>query len=245
MRRVLFRVAGIAFHAYPTMLYLGLVAGVVAGHYLAGSSGLDATRVTAATIVLVAPALFGSRLLFVALNWTEYRREPARIWRRSEGGAALYGGLLLSLVLSVPLLAWLRVSPGAFWDVAAVTMLVGMIPTRIGCVLNGCCGGRPSNGPLALYLPDERGIWRRRIPVQGLEAAWAAVLLAATAALWTRRPFEGAAFLSVLAAYGTGRSVLESLRETPDRIGTISVHQAISIALAVVSLTGLIVLGSA
>ena len=236
MRPVLLRVGGFALRAYPTLLYFGLLSGVAAGQYVARQSEVDPVRVSVATVFLAAAALLGARLLFVALHWDVYRREPLRIWRRSEGGAALYGGLVLPLILSVPLLRALDLPFGAFWDLATVTILVGMIPTRLGCFLNGCCAGRPSQGPLALYLPGRLGRWERRIPVQLLEAAWAAVLLAATAAWWSRRPFDGSVFLAAIGGYGIGRFVLESLRETVDRIGPFSVNRAISLALVAASL---------
>ena len=111
-------------------------------------------------------------------SWRAYRREPWRIWRRSDGGAAMYGAVPCMVLASMPLLAVLQLPFGAFWDVATFCILIGMIFTRIGCLLNGCCSGRPSEGRWALLLADHRGIQRRRIPTQLLEAGWAALLLA-------------------------------------------------------------------
>ena len=114
---------------------------------------------------------------------------------------------------------------------------------RIGCLLNGCCAGRPSTGRLALHLPNHRGVWRRRIPTQLLEAAWAALLLVAAIALWRRLPFDGALFLSAIAGYGIGRLVLESTRERQDRrIGGATLQRAILLALVVLSAGPLLLL---
>jgi phosphatidylglycerol:prolipoprotein diacylglycerol transferase len=235
MHRVLFEWRGIVIHAYPAMLYVGLVGGVVAGNYAAHRAGLDPARAYVATLLLIVPALLGARLLFVATHWHVYRRDLRRIWRRSDGGAALYGGLALAVPLSVPLLAALRVSFGAFWDVAIFTMLVGMVFTKVGCLLNGCCAGRPTTGLLGLRLPDTRGEWRRRIPTQLLEAGLAVVLIVGAAVVWKRLPFEGALFLCVVGAYGIGRTLLESTRDTVDRVGSLGVNYAISGVLVVLS----------
>lgn len=235
MRPVLFRWRGVAFGAYPTFLYFGLNAGVLAGHAAAHASGLDPFRVFAATVLLLLPALFGARLLHVACNWSAYRASPQRIFRRSEGGAAQYGGLLLGVPLSVPLLALLDLSFGAFWDVGAITILAGMILTRVGCLLNGCCAGRPSDAWFSARLPDANGVWTRRIPTQCLEALWAAALLAAAAILWRVMPFEGALFAFVLGGYCSGRLVLESLRELPPGRPFTAQH-AISLGMAAASL---------
>src|SRR5688572_30818475 len=131
MRPVLFRCWGITFWAYPTFLYLGLVAGVFAGNAAARASGLDPLRVYIATFALILPALAGARLLYVACEWPRFRRTGAAIWNRNEGGAAQYGGLLLAVPLSFPLLWSLDLPVAAFWDVGMITILTGMILTRV------------------------------------------------------------------------------------------------------------------
>jgi phosphatidylglycerol---prolipoprotein diacylglyceryl transferase len=239
MRRVLFRWQGLDIYSYPFMLYLGLVFGVLAGTVAANVAHLDSARVRLATLLLLVPALAGSRLLFVATHWHIYRREPRGIWRRSEGGAAMYGGLLLGVPLSGPLLSLLQVPFGAFWDVATFTILIGMVFTRVGCVLNGCCAGRPSSSRFALYLPNCRGIWERRLPTQLMEGGWAVLLLGGAATTWNRMPFAGALFLSVVGAYGAGRLVLESTRECQSGNARFGLQHAISAGLVVVSVAAL------
>jgi phosphatidylglycerol:prolipoprotein diacylglycerol transferase len=149
--------------------------------------------------------------------------------------------LALALPLSVPLLAALQLPLGAFWDVGMLTILVGMIFARIGCLLNGCCGGRPSNGWLGLYLPNHRGVWARRIPTQCLEAGLAAVLLIAAVALWPRLPFPGSLFLLATVGYASGRLALESLRELDPGASRFTIHHGISVILIMVSLAVLAV----
>jgi phosphatidylglycerol:prolipoprotein diacylglycerol transferase len=239
MRPILFRWRGITIWSYPAMLYLGLVAGVVAANMAAHAIGLDAFRVYVATLVLIVFALIGARLLHVASYWRLYQESPRRIWDRRDSGAAQYGGLALALPLSVPLLAALELPLGAFWDVAMLTILVGMIFARIGCLLNGCCGGRPSQGWLSLYLPNHRGVWARRIPTQCLEAGLAAVLLIAAVEAWPWLPFPGALFLLVTAGYAAMRLVLESLRELDPGASRFTIHHALSVLLVVASLAAL------
>jgi len=236
MRRILFQWHGIKIFSYPAMLYFGLLFGIVAGNFAAHVANLNSAHVFVATLLLLVPALVGARLLFVVSHWEYYRREPKRIWRRSEGGGALYGGLPLALLVSLPLLHILRLPFGAFWDVATFTILIGMILARIGCLLNGCCAGRTTEGWLALYLPDHQGIWQRRMPTQLLEAAWAIVLLIGAIVIWHQMPFQGALFLLALAGYSTGRFWLEFTRESQDRVGKIQLYQTTSLVLVVLSL---------
>ena len=239
MRPVLLDMHGVRIHSYPAMLYLGMVVGMTAGNYAANLTGLDSARVLVAMVLLTIPGLVGARLLFVATHWSIYRREPRRIWRRSEGGASLQGGLLLMVITSLPLLGALRVPFGGFWDVAILTMLIGMIFTKVGCLLNGCCGGRPTDGWFALYLPDHRGVWRRRIPTQLLESGLAMLILIAAVGLWTHRPFQGAVFLACLLVYSVGRFALQATREEQEKLGKWNIQQAMCVVFGSMALAGL------
>ncbi len=236
MRRVLFTWRDIRIHSYPAMLYLGLVVGMTAGNYAANLAGLDSARVLVVMLLLIAPALIGARLLFVATEWHQYRSEPKRIWRRTEGGMSLLGGLPLIIAGSVPLLAVLRVPFGQFWDVTIFTILITMVFTRIGCLLHGCCCGRASAGPLALYLPDEAGRWQRRIPSQLLEAGLAVVLLLGAVMMWRARLFPGAVFWTATVGYMLGRYALQSTRATQEHFGALNVQRALSVAFALIAL---------
>jgi phosphatidylglycerol:prolipoprotein diacylglycerol transferase len=242
LRQILLEWRGIRIYSYSVMLYLGLIFGIVAGDYAAHLAALSSARVLVAMILLTVPGLLGARLLFVATRWTIYRREPWRIWRRSEGGAAVLGGLVLAVAVSPPLLSAVELPFGAFWDVATFAMLIGLIFGRLGCVLHGCCSGRPSAGLFALELPDHRGVWRRRIPTQLLEAGWALILLIAAVGLWKHSPFPGALFLAVVAAYGGGRFALQGAREQQDRLGMLDIQKGVCVALVTLSLAGLLVL---
>ena len=236
MRRVLFHWGVIPIYSYPAMLYIGIVLGVYAELYAALASGLDVVSSLAMTLLLLTIALLGARLLHVLAHWQVYRSRPQTIFQFSNGGASMYGGLVLAVPTSSLVLSVVELPIGAFWDVASFTMLVGMIVTRLGCLLNGCCAGRPSSSRWALTLPDHRGVCYRRVPTQILEAAWGSIVLLGAATIWHRLPFQGALFLYAIGSYGAGRIVLESLRDNPDRVMGVTLHKAISTTFVATSL---------
>ena len=241
MYPVLLHWHGIRIHSYLAFLYFGMVLGLLAGNYAANVSGLDSVRVFVAMLLLMLAGLVGARLLFVAIHWRIYRREPGRIWRRSEGGAAMQGGLLLAVLVSLPLLAAVRLPLGLFWDVATFTMLIWLSVARLGCLLHGCCGGRPTQSWFAVCLPNQRGVWRRRIPTQLVEAGWGALILLGAAGLWDARPFPGAVFLAAVTAYACGRFILERLRDHRDRVGALDVQRALAAAIGMLGLGTLLI----
>lgn len=241
-RPYLFHIGRWNVPSYTVMLYVGCVLGVYAGVALGGGAGLDERRVAVATVVLMVPALVGSRLLFVVQHAADYRADPARIWRRAEGGAALFGGLVLALAVSVPLLRVLDLPFLAYWDAGAVTMAAGNVFTRIGCHLTGCCAGRETLGRFGTDLPNRAGVWSRRIPAQLLEAAWALAAVAVAVALtrgWGRSflDFDGAAFAVIIALYGAGRAVLEGAREGESGRSASSLNVWVAVGLVILGAT--------
>lgn len=234
MRPVLFHWRGRPVWSYPAMLYVGLVVGITIGNVVANTRGLDGTRVWLATVLLVPVALLGARLAYVVPHWESFRDAPGRMWRRDVGGQVMYGGLV-AVPVSIPLLAVLDVGFWAFWDIAAVVMLVGMVFTRVGCLLNGCCVGRATDGRFGLLLRDRSGIVRHRIPSQLLEAGLGAAVLAAALAIPADTP-AGTTFLASLGAYAVGRALLQGTREGARRLDPL---RAVSLGLAAVAVAAL------
>jgi len=197
---------------YTAMLYLGCVVGIYAGTAVASAEGIAAASFALAALALLPPALIGARLLFVLQHLGQFRSAPRRIWRRTDGGSALYGGLILSVLVSVPVLAAAELPFLRFWDAAAVTMVVGLILTRFGCLARGCCAGRVTNGRVGVWLPNAHGVWARRFPTQIVEAGWGVVLLALAISARSSLP-RGGIFALLVAGYAGGRLLLEDTRD--------------------------------
>jgi phosphatidylglycerol:prolipoprotein diacylglycerol transferase len=218
------------------MLYVGFVVGDMAGSAVAASDGLEPTRFAMAALVLLVPALIGARLWYAVENPRFFLAEPARLWRTQDGGAGLYGGLVLSFAVSAPVLAVADLDFWRFWDGAAVVMLIGMMITRVGCMMNGCCYGRETGGSFGLWLPDHHGQWQRRFPTQLLEAALSTVILVAELIAKPHLPLHGALFLTAAVAYAAGRLGLQLLRANTRILGaSTQVNLAFSAVLIVIA----------
>lgn len=245
MRRILCTVHGVRIYSYNAALYVGLVLGIQTALVMAPRLGLAPLPLLAATLLLIATAIVGSRALYVLerevrdagaavlLDARRLRHAWQALWRFGEGGASMYGGLLLALALSLVLLPALGIRFAAFWDASAFTMLVGSTVTRFGCLLNGCCSGRPTRGWLGVPLADYRGRVVRRIPVQMLDAAWTTVLFGLLVALVMQPvpPVPGVLAATAIGSYALGRIVLESWRDRPSIAGGLRVHRALSAGL--------------
>jgi len=207
--------------SYLAMLYLGLLAGTYATYAAGRAEGLSGERFAWVIVLLLVPALLGARLAFVATRWSVYRLQPRQILPHgSEGGAVAYGALL-SVPVSVPLLVALGLPVASFWDAGAIGFLAAIGCLRIGCFLNGCCCGLVAG----------------RIPTQLLEAGLAAMLLGCAILAVGKMPFAGALFVSTLAAYAAGRFCIDFARETPRKLGRLTVAQVWSAGFVLLSVT--------
>jgi phosphatidylglycerol:prolipoprotein diacylglycerol transferase len=233
---VLVQWRGVRIYSYPVMLYLGLTLGIILGNSTARVAALDPFRFFVAVLILAAVGLIGARLLFVVENWKYYRQRPRSIWNQAEGGAAVLGGLVLSVAISPLILFPLDLPLGRFWDSATFVMLVWSRLGRLGCFLHGCCSGKPSAAFLALHLPNHRGVWQRRIPTQLLECALGVCILAIAGVLWAYRPFPGALFLICLSSYGLGRAALYPLRESYGGARPSVLYQSLAAACGILAL---------
>jgi phosphatidylglycerol---prolipoprotein diacylglyceryl transferase len=217
---------------YPTLLGIGSIIGIVTATRLAPWIGLAPGRTYVALVLLLIPALVGSRLLFVLMHWPRFRGNVRSIWRTNDGGLALYGGLVLTLVTSLLLLPALQLQGAAFWDAGTVVILIGMAFTKVGCHLTGCCAGRVSTSWWALESTDARGQRTRRLPAQLLESALAVVLLGVALVVRRELAIPGSVFLTGAIGYGIGRFLLEGVRETAGRERDVWVNRAISATLS-------------
>lgn len=194
------RIGPVRVHSYKVMLYAGCVAGVYAGAAIGGRYGMDEDRFALMTCALLVPAFAGARLWYAVQRRALFRAQRGRVLRRSDGGAALYGGLIAGPLVSVPVLAAAGLPFWTFWDATAVTMLVGLAFTRVGCLLHGCCGGRLTGRRLLT-----------RYPTQLLEVALAMAVLV-VALLVHQRLGPGMLISAVVVSYSAGRALLQPLR---------------------------------
>lgn len=237
-RRYLFSVGRLRIPSFAALLYLGFAVGVVLGGY---KTGLDYPRFTASALILLIFALFGSRLWYL-VGHPKFLGDRTGAVRVQDTGAGLYGGLILSFAVSWPVLRLMGLEFWRFWDGAAIVMLVSMAITRIGCLMNGCCSGRETHGPFGVWLPDDRGEWKRRYPTQLFEAAWSATILIVGLLLYQPSIPPGLLFLGSAAAYGIGRLGLELLRaDAASTALPTRINVGFSVTLAVVCIAAFVV----
>jgi phosphatidylglycerol---prolipoprotein diacylglyceryl transferase len=226
LRPTLITVAGRSIPAFQAMHYIGILVGLTLGAAVTQQLGADPNRFLLAGFVLFVPAVVGAHLGPDLLSGTA-RRES---WLMPRNGSAIFLGLP-PLLLAAPFVIWAVGLPaGVFLDAAAVAVAAGTVFGRIGCLLQGCCCGRPTSGRFGIPLADAYGVHARRLPTQLLDAAWAALLLGAMLVAVGHVPV-GACFFAGSILYGSGRLLTDFTRQQRPPASRFSQAQIASLAL--------------
>lgn len=206
------RFGPIEIKAYGTMLIVAFAAGAFYIIRWGNRAVLQPADVVDMALYCLIGAVLGSRIIFVALDWHTYASQPTHILNVWEGGLSFHGGLLGALV-ATGLFAWRRGKQYLrLLDEAAPGIALGYAFARVGCFLNGCCHGHPTNLPWGMIFPHGE---IKDVPVHPTQLYSIVATLLILAALvllkrWLLRP--GQIFASYLSLYSVSRFVMELTR---------------------------------
>jgi len=241
VRPVLFQVGPLSVHAYGAMLVLAFAVGIWWAMREARLRGLPAERMVDAGLAALIGGLVGARILYIALDSYLGWRDLPFIWR---GGLSFHGGLIGGII-TVALYALLaRVNPALIFDTGAPSMALGYAIARIGCFLNGCCYGGPTNLPWGVRFrdPTTAELTPPSHPAQLYATIGGLVVFAILLRLRPRARVHGQLFIAYLGLYGVIRFVVEFFRKGytsgPALPGPFTAAQVASIGLVVLGVAG-------
>ncbi|NYI40312.1 prolipoprotein diacylglyceryl transferase [Demequina lutea] len=223
------RAPGIILGAWPALVGLGALAGVALQSTLARAVGLPVTRVLLLALASCLVGIVGAKVYY---RLTHLGEKTGLL----VTGASLQGFVIGAItVLALGSALW-RLPVGTVLDVTAPALLLGQAIGRIGCFFGGCCTGLPTTSRWGLWSSDRR-IGVKRVPVQLMESASAAVLaVSSVAILRFAAPLpQGLVFVGGLSAYLVVRQLLFPLRGLPRK----TAHgRIITLAVASAALVG-------
>lgn len=150
---------GLPVRGYGLMLLIGITAGVGMAMYRARQGGLDPEIILSLAIWLVVCGVVGARLFYVVEYWDENfagrgpRDTLLEVINVPEGGLVIYGALVGAGVGFLVFVLKHRLPLLAMADLIAPSMAIGLAFGRVGCFLNGCCYGGPSDLPWHVTFP--------------------------------------------------------------------------------------------
>jgi phosphatidylglycerol---prolipoprotein diacylglyceryl transferase len=234
---VAFQIGGFTIYWYGVLAALGFVAAFWTSSRRAPREGFGPEVVLDLAPWLIGGAIVGARLFYVATHWqAEFAREPLwEVFALRRSGLVWYGGLIGASLATI-IYSWkTKVSLWKVADVIAPSIALGHAFGRVGCLMTGCCYGRPTTLPWAVYFPKDH--WTGGVgvhPTQIYEAVANALLYVGLMWLYRRKKFDGQIFAAYLIGYALLRGFVESFRgDYPQYYlgGHVTPAQLISVAI--------------
>jgi len=203
------RAPGVVPGAWPLLVGLGFILGLVVLSLLVRNSGMAVGAILALAGGAGALGLVGAKVYYRLTHHNDARASGL-------SGLSLQGFVITAMAVLVLGGLVLGVPIGSLLDATIPALLVGQAVGRLGCIFAGCCSGLPTTSRWAIWGSDRR-VGTRRIPVQTFESASAAFLAVVTGLIvWQVQPEPGGfVFLGGLSAYLIVRQVLFPLRGLP------------------------------
>jgi phosphatidylglycerol:prolipoprotein diacylglycerol transferase len=245
MHPILFRIGSWPVYSYGVLLALAYLAGLQLAVVRARRAGLDGAKVMDLGIYLIIAALIGAKLMLVAVDFDYFRSQPAEILSLVRAGGVFYGGLIAAFVVALWLVRRYQLPLWTTGDLIAPGIALGHIVGRFGCLLAGCCYGRPTGVAWAITFSDPVAAANVGTPLQiplhptQLYDAGAEALILALLLLTERRgrPFPGRTLWLYMLLYAISRFIIEFYRG--DERGVVfgmSTSQFVSLIIVPVSL---------
>jgi len=249
MHPILFKIGSWPVYAYGVLLAVAYLAGLQLAVVRARRAGLDAAKIMDLGIYLIIAALVGAKLMLIFVDFDYFRSNPAELLSLVRSGGVFYGGLMLSFATGLWLVRRYRLPVWATADMYAPGIALGHVVGRFGCLLAGCCYGRPTTLPWGLTFTDPLAALNVGTPLgtplhptQLYDAGAELIILIVLLVMERRgRTFHGRTFWLYILLYAISRFVVEMFRGDPR--GTVlglSTSQFVSLLILPVSLVMLL-----
>ncbi len=139
--------------SYGLMLVIGFLSCVWLIRHLSRDFTPNPQFITNAALYSLIGGVIGARLFFVIHYFEEFRSNPIEIFAIWKGGLELAGGVVAAIVVIVFYLRYLKLPVRRYLDVLAIGLMLVLVFGRIGCFLNGCCYGKPTELPWGVRFP--------------------------------------------------------------------------------------------
>jgi phosphatidylglycerol:prolipoprotein diacylglycerol transferase len=237
---ILFKLGPIELHSYGALLALSFFLGILLASRRAPARGVSPDFIVDVSFAIVLASVVGARLLYVLFHRGEMGGllDVVAVWK---GGMTMYGGVLAAMAVAW----WVARRKGVAFlnlaDIMAPSLALGLMVTRVGCFLNGCCYGKPTDSFLGVTFPFQNVVGSSfgspLHPTQLYSSLSGLVVLLLL--LWIdRRPRpQGQLFGLYLVLAGAGRFLVDLFRFYEANayvLGALTLSQVISFGLLVV-----------
>jgi phosphatidylglycerol:prolipoprotein diacylglycerol transferase len=220
MHPILFEVGDWPVYSYGVLLAAAYLAALQLAVVRARRLGIDGTKIMDLGIYLIIAALVGAKLMLIAIDFRYFVAQPREILSLVRAGGVFYGGLIAALAVAIWLVRRYDLRLWTTADLFAPGIALGHVIGRFGCLLAGCCYGRPTSVPWAITFTNPAAAANVGTPLgvplhpTQLYDAGAELLILIALLITERRgrPFAGRTFWLYVLLYGISRFIIEFYR---------------------------------
>ena len=160
MHPILFEIGPFTVRTYGLLLAVSFIAGILLALRRSRARGLNQNQMINMSLLIMLAGIVGARIMYVIPHWNEFSANPLDIISpfQSSGsigltGLTMYGGFIAAVLVSI---LYLRVNRLSIWkacDAFAPSIALGIGVSRVGCFMNGCCFGLPTESALGVVFP--------------------------------------------------------------------------------------------
>lgn len=214
MHPILVELGPLTLRWYGVCVALGFILAFLMFRRRSARVGIPDDEASTLILLLFVAGVLGARAWYVVRYWREeFAGDLREIVMIQHGGLVFFGGFVASLAV---LAAWGRAkgrSLAVLADALAPCMALAHAFGRIGCFMNGCCHGRPSDAWWAIAPnspPRVAGIPLH--PTQLYEAVGLLDIMAALLFMQRAQRYPGQLAWSYILLYSLLRFVVEFFR---------------------------------
>lgn len=165
MHRELFKIpfTPLTVWSYGLMMVIAFLSAVFIIRRLSRNITPDPQLITNAALYSLIAGVVGARFFHVVHYFDHYRGNLISIFVIWQGGLELLGGVIFAISIIFFYLWYHKLPIRRYLDILAIGLMMALALGRIGCFLNGCCFGKPTNLPWAVRFPYDSPAYRSQV----------------------------------------------------------------------------------
>ena len=237
-----FSVFGREIYFYGVIIALGFILGILYAARRAPEFGIRSDDVYDMMIWMIPLSILGARLYFVLFQAEYYLSHPAEILAIWEGGLAIYGGIIMGVLIAFLFCRIKHISFPAMLDVMSFGVLIGQAIGRWGNFFNRESFGAETEifCRMGLTAPDGTTVFVH--PTFLYESLWNLLGLVFLICFSRsgRRRYNGQIALMYFFWYGLGRAWIEGLRADSLYLAHTGIRVSQLLSILIVCVSGII-----
>ncbi len=223
MHPEIFHIGALHIRSYGVMLAISFLVGVLYIKWITGRHHKPFEPFLTVAYIMTIGGIVGARLFYVLFHLEEFEGHWGATFNPFDSasfgiaGLNLYGGVLVAIAGTFLYARLKKLSVLDIFDYFAPTLGLGLGITRIGCFLNGCCFGTPTDLPWGVHFPQGSLPWlvyqnQALHPAQLYSSLYGVLLFVLLHFVLQRRKFIGQAVALLFMIEAVFRFAIEYVR---------------------------------